>query len=139
MRKGSRWYSMEMGGITCYTGSKELLLWLMVLSLKLVDHWNWIQMVFGVFCQALFLKTAKLRIEENGKTLTMPFIGSLMNERVYKNFTNEQYHTADNQVTSENSILFEVDGPYKAMILPSSQKEGEGIKRDMRYLTKMIN
>ncbi|KAK7680436.1 DNA polymerase epsilon catalytic subunit [Cerrena zonata] len=30
---------------------------------------------------------------------------------------------------SENSILFEVDGPYKAMILPTSKEEGKGLKK----------
>ncbi|GMM40373.1 DNA polymerase epsilon catalytic subunit [Hanseniaspora uvarum] len=127
MRKGSRWYSMEMGGITCYTGSKIITMANGVITkigrpLELDTD--------GIWCilPSSFPEDYKIKLE-NGKTLTMPFIGSLMNERVYKNFTNEQYHTADNQVTSENSILFEVDGPYKAMILPSSQKEGEGIKK----------
>ena len=127
MRKGSRWYSMEMGGITCYTGSKIITMANGVITkigrpLELDTD--------GIWCilPSSFPEDYKIKLE-NGKSLTMPFIGSLMNERVYKNFTNDQYHTADNRVTSENSILFEVDGPYKAMILPSSQKEGEGIKK----------
>ncbi|KAL6933559.1 related to DNA polymerase epsilon catalytic subunit A [Hanseniaspora guilliermondii] len=127
MRKGSRWYSMEMGGITCYTGSKIITMANGVITkigrpLELDTD--------GIWCilPSSFPEDYKIKLD-NGKTLTMPFIGSLMNERVYKNFTNNQYHTPDNRVTSENSILFEVDGPYKAMILPSSQKEGEGIKK----------
>jgi len=32
-------------------------------------------------------------------------------------------------VRSENSIFFEVDGPYKAMILPASKEEGKKLKK----------
>lgn len=32
-------------------------------------------------------------------------------------------------VSSEMSIEFEVDGPYKAMILPASKEEGKSIKK----------
>lgn len=30
---------------------------------------------------------------------------------------------------SENSIFFEVDGPYLAMILPASKEEGKKLKK----------
>jgi DNA polymerase epsilon subunit 1 len=29
----------------------------------------------------------------------------------------------------ENSIFFEVDGPYKAMVLPASKEEGKKLKK----------
>lgn len=32
-------------------------------------------------------------------------------------------------VRSENSIFFEVDGPYLAMILPASKEEGKKLKK----------
>ena len=50
-------------------------------------------------------------------------------------FTNEQYHelvSADElkyEVRNENSIFFEVDGPYLAMILPASKEEGKKLKK----------
>ena len=50
-------------------------------------------------------------------------------------FTNDQYHelmedkTLDYSVRSENSIFFEVDGPYLAMILPASKEEGKKLKK----------
>ena len=37
--------------------------------------------------------------------------------------------TREYATTSEMSIEFEVDGPYKAMILPASQQEDKGIKK----------
>jgi DNA polymerase epsilon subunit 1 len=33
------------------------------------------------------------------------------------------------EVRKENSIFFEVDGPYKAMILPASKEEGKKLKK----------
>jgi len=50
-------------------------------------------------------------------------------------FTNDQYHelvdasTLNYTVRSENSIFFEVDGPYLAMILPASKEEGKKLKK----------
>lgn len=50
-------------------------------------------------------------------------------------FTNEQYHdlidpeALDYEVREENSIFFEVDGPYLAMILPAAKEEGKKLKK----------
>ena len=50
-------------------------------------------------------------------------------------FTNHQYQelaepSSLTYVTrSENSIFFEVDGPYLAMILPASKEEGKKLKK----------
>jgi DNA polymerase epsilon subunit 1 len=33
------------------------------------------------------------------------------------------------QISSECSILFELDGPYKAMILPAAKEEGKRLKK----------
>ena len=46
-----------------------------------------------------------------------------------------QYHelkdaaSLDYEVRQENSIFFEVDGPYKCMILPASKEEGKKLKK----------
>ncbi len=50
------------------------------------------------------------------------------------NFTNDQYQTKRGEsleydVTSENSIFFEVDGPYRAMILPASKEKDKRLKK----------
>ena len=50
-------------------------------------------------------------------------------------FTNNQYHELEDPETltytqrSENSIFFEVDGPYLAMVLPASKEEGKKLKK----------
>jgi len=52
-----------------------------------------------------------------------------------EHYTNHQYHelvnpsTLSYEVRSENSIFFEVDGPYLAMILPASKEEGKKLKK----------
>jgi DNA polymerase epsilon subunit 1 len=49
--------------------------------------------------------------------------------------TNDQYHelvdpeTLKYDVRKENSIFFEVDGPYLSMILPASKEEGKKLKK----------
>ena len=59
----------------------------------------------------------------------------MLNHLVHDQFTNDQYQTlTDPQarkyaVSSENSIFFEIDGPYRAMILPSSTEEGKLLKK----------
>lgn len=59
----------------------------------------------------------------------------MLNYRVHQKFTNHQYQELKDPLNyiyethSENTIFFEVDGPYKAMILPSSKEEGKGIKK----------
>jgi len=56
-------------------------------------------------------------------------------QRVQEHYTNHQYHelvdseTLQYDIRSENSIFFEVDGPYRAMILPASKEEGKKLKK----------
>ena len=59
----------------------------------------------------------------------------MLNLMVQDYFTNDQYQElvdAENLVYDqrrENSIFFEVDGPYRAMILPASKEEGKKLKK----------
>ncbi|XP_026688425.1 DNA polymerase epsilon catalytic subunit A-like [Diaphorina citri] len=54
---------------------------------------------------------------------------------VKQHFSNDQYHTLVDPATlkyekhSENSIFFEVDGPYLAMVLPAAKEEGKKLKK----------
>lgn len=66
----------------------------------------------------------------------------MLNIMVQDYFTNDQYQELvdlENLVyeqRSENSIFFEVDGPYRAMILPASKEEGKKLKK--RYWNSLI-
>ncbi len=59
----------------------------------------------------------------------------MLNHLVHAKFTNHQYQTLVDPKTfkyethSDNSIFFEVDGPYKAMILPTSKEEDKNLKK----------
>ncbi|KAG5221121.1 DNA polymerase epsilon catalytic [Salix suchowensis] len=65
----------------------------------------------------------------------------MLNHLVHAQFTNHQYHdlnpdTGEYVVHSENSIFFELDGPYRAMILPSSKEEDKLLKK--RYASQIF-
>jgi DNA polymerase epsilon subunit 1 len=63
----------------------------------------------------------------------------MLNHLVHAEFTNHQYQDLKDfkstngrreyTMHSENSIFFEVDGPYRAMILPSSTEEDKLLKK----------
>lgn len=57
----------------------------------------------------------------------------MLNALVKDRFTNDQYHSDKEdgscEIKSENSIFFEVDGPYLAMILPASKEAGKKLKK----------
>ncbi|UZJ54409.1 hypothetical protein CBS101457_003729 [Exobasidium rhododendri] len=133
MRKGARWYSMEMAGITCLTGAT-----IIQLAKDLVDRIGrpleldtdgiWC-MLPGNFPENFQFKT------KNGKGLSISYPCTMLNHLVHQRFTNHQYHqlvdksTGRYEVHSENSIFFELDGPYRAMILPSSKEEDKLLKK----------
>lgn len=81
----------------------------------------------GSFPENFSIKT------KSGKSITISYPGAMLNAIVKDKFTNDQYHTIKDdgtyEISSENSIFFEVDGPYLAMILPASKEEGKKLKK----------
>ncbi|KZT02860.1 DUF1744-domain-containing protein [Laetiporus sulphureus 93-53] len=132
MRKGARWHSMEMAGITCLTGATIIQMARRLVEqigrpLELDTDGIWC-MLPGVFPENFKFKLA------NGKTLGISYPCTMLNHLVHAQFTNHQYHdlnpeTGEYNIHSENSIFFELDGPYKAMILPSSKEEDKLLKK----------
>ncbi|PKI82744.1 Pol2p [Malassezia vespertilionis] len=133
MRKGARWYSMEMAGITCLTGAT-----IIQMAKELVDRIGRpLELdTDGIWCMLprSFPENFSFRCR-NGKKLGLSYPCTMLNYRVHQRFTNHQYHDlVDPQrgtydVHSENSIFFELDGPYRAMILPSSKEEDKLLKK----------
>ncbi|CCE62107.1 hypothetical protein TPHA_0B04380 [Tetrapisispora phaffii CBS 4417] len=133
MRKGSRWYSMEMAGITCLTGAT-----IIQMARSIVDGIGRpLELdTDGIWCiiPKSFPENYTFTLR-NGKKLFMSYPCSMLNYKVHQQFSNEQYQTLIDpikkkyKVQKENSIFFEVDGPYKAMVLPTSKEEGKGIKK----------
>ncbi|CAJ2509442.1 Uu.00g144680.m01.CDS01 [Anthostomella pinea] len=133
MRKGSRWYSMEMAGVTCLTGAT-----IIQLARSLVERLGRpLELdTDGIWCMlpATFPENFAFKLE-NGKKLTISYPCVMLNHLVHAKFTNDQYQTLVDQKTfkyethSDNSIFFEVDGPYKAMVLPTSKEEDRNLKK----------
>ena len=133
MRKGSRWYSMEMAGVTCLTGAR-----IIQMARELVDRIGRpLELdTDGIWCMlpATFPENVAFTMK-NGKKLPISYPCTMLNHLVHARYTNHQYQTLVNPKTfkydthSDNTIFFEVDGPYKAMILPTSKEEDKNLKK----------
>ncbi|KAI3405326.2 POL2 [Candida oxycetoniae] len=133
MRKGSRWYSMEMAGVTCLTGAT-----IIQMARALVERIGRpLELdTDGIWCilPKSFPDNFNLKCKD-GKKIFLEYPCSMLNYLVHQQFTNDQYQdlvdsdTFKYSTRSDNSIFFEVDGPYKAMILPTSKEEGKGLKK----------
>nr|XP_031835870.1 DNA polymerase epsilon catalytic subunit 1 [Nomia melanderi]XP_031835871.1 DNA polymerase epsilon catalytic subunit 1 [Nomia melanderi]XP_031835872.1 DNA polymerase epsilon catalytic subunit 1 [Nomia melanderi] len=135
MRKGSRWFSMEMGGIVCYTGAHIIMKAREIIEkvgrpLELDTD--------GIWCvlPASFPDNVIVHTTHPKKSrLTISYPNAVLNFMVKDQFTNDAYHElvdAENltyKIRSENSIFFEVDGPYLAMVLPAAKEEGKKLKK----------
>ncbi|XP_019956457.2 DNA polymerase epsilon catalytic subunit A [Paralichthys olivaceus] len=135
MRKGARWYSMEMAGIVCYTGANIItqareLIEQIGRPLELDTDGIWCVLP-NTFPENFVVKTSN----EKKPKVTISYPGAMLNIMVKEGFTNDQYHelvdpgSLTYNTRSENSIFFEVDGPYLAMILPASKEEGKKLKK----------
>ncbi|KAI5172524.1 DNA polymerase epsilon subunit 1 [Nematocida sp. LUAm3] len=132
MKKGARWYSMEMAAVVCQTGSHIIqrtksLIDAFGVTLELDTDGIWAMLPEGF--------PLNYTMETEHGNISFSYVCSLLNCMLLKEFTNHQYmqeERGEYSTTSENSIRFELDGPYRAMFLPGSAKEGESIKK--RYI-----
>ena len=133
MRKGARWHSMEMAGITCLTGAS-----IIQMARKLVEQIGRpLELdTDGIWCMlpSTFPDNFSFKLK-GGKKFGINYPCTMLNHLVHADFTNHQYHELVDKergvykVKSENSIFFELDGPYRAMILPSSKEEDKLLKK----------
>ncbi|KAK1938956.1 DNA polymerase epsilon catalytic subunit A [Phytophthora citrophthora] len=132
MRKGARWHSMEMAGIVTHTGSNIItgareLVEQIGRPLELDTDGIW------AILPKSFPETFSFKLKDGGsRGISYPCV--MLNADVHAKFTNPQYHelepgTGKYNTHKECSILFEVDGPYKAMVLPASTEEGKLLKK----------
>jgi DNA polymerase epsilon subunit 1 len=133
MRKGARWYSMEMAGIVTYTGANlitqaRILVEQVGRPLELDTD--------GIWCllPASFPKNYAFK-GNDGKKFVIEYPTTMLNADVHENYTNHQYQdlvdksSRSYNTRSECSIYFELDGPYRCMVLPSSTEEGRLLKK----------
>ena len=147
MRKGARWRSMEMAGIVTHTGAQ-----LIKQARELVEQVGRpLELdTDGIWCilPSSFPQDFKFKTKGGGK-VNVGYPCAMLNADVHERYTNHQYQTlmeskaaggelggtagpvgAKRYTThSECSIFFELDGPYKAMILPASPEEGKLLKK----------
>ena len=133
MRKGSRWYSMEMAGIVTYLGAT-----LITMARQLVQDVG-VPLELdtdGIWCclPASFPDSFTFKTSNPKKPkLAMSYPCVMLNKTVHDRYTNDQYQELVKvgvyNMHSECSIAFEVDGPYLAMVLPASREEGKSIKK----------
>lgn len=139
MRRGARWHSMQMGGIVCLTGSNIITKAREVIEkvgrpLELDTDGIWC-ILPGSFPQDFEVHTNHAK----KKKLSVSYPNAVLNAMVKDHFTNDQYHTLQSpakdgklpnySIDAENSIFFEVDGPYLAMVLPAAKEEGKKLKK----------
>lgn len=133
MRKGARWRSMEMAGIVTKTGAD-----IITQARKLVEQIGRpLELdTDGIWCilPGTFPDVYNFKLD-NGSTFKLEYPCVMLNADLDANFSNHQYQTlvdAENGIYkthSECSIFFEVDGPYRCMVLPSSTEEGKLLKK----------
>ena len=133
MRKGSRWYSMEMAGVTCLTGAH-----IIQMARELVERIGRpLELdTDGIWCMlpATFPENVAFALK-SGKKLSISYPCVMLNHLVHAKFTNHQYQDLIDpgnfqyETHSDNTIFFEVDGPYRAMILPTSKEEDKNLKK----------
>ncbi|KAK3818962.1 MAG: DNA polymerase epsilon catalytic subunit A [Benniella sp.] len=140
MRKGARWYSMEMAGIVCLTGAR-----IIQMARQLVEQIGRpLELdTDGIWCiiPQTFPENFAFKLK-NGKKFPISYPCTMLNHLVHDKFTNSQYQILKNpdefeyETIEENSIFFEVDGPYHAMILPSSKEEDKLLKKRYAVFNK---
>ncbi|CAD8196110.1 unnamed protein product [Paramecium pentaurelia] len=136
MRKGARWYSMPMAGIVTHMGSQIIStakqrVDQIGLPLELDTDGIWCLLPSG-FPEDFVIKC------QSGRNLKFSYPCYILNELVYEKYKNNQYQWLKNPETleygikSEMSIFFEVDGPYRCMIIPAAREENKQLKK--RYV-----
>ena len=133
MRKGARWRSMEMAGIVTKTGAD-----IITQARKLVEQIGRpLELdTDGIWCILPHSFPENYTFfTKDGSKLKLEYPCAMLNADVHDKFTNHQYQTLVDpdrgiyETRSECSIYFEVDGPYRAMILPASTEEGKLLKK----------
>jgi DNA polymerase epsilon subunit 1 len=133
MRKGARWRSMEMAGIVTKTGSDiiteaRILVEQIGRPLELDTDGIWC-ILPGSFPDTYSFSMA------DGAQLKVEYPCLMLNANVHEKFSNHQYQTLVDpdrgiyEARSECSIFFEVDGPYRCMVIPASIEEGKLLKK----------
>ena len=132
MRKGSRWYSMEMAAMVTHLGGKIITFnrqFLEAIGIPLELDTD------GIWCllPQCFPETYQLKYSENKKGF-LSFLCAVLNCNTHSAFSNHQYQIKKKDskefiTKTEMSVSFEIDGPYKCIFLPAAREEGKMLKK----------
>eukprot|EP01133_Synstelium_polycarpum_P000195 gene195-234_t len=140
MRKGSRWYSMQMAGIVTHTGSN-----IIKRAREAVEQLGRpLELdTDGIWCilPAGFPEEYSMQPAAGGRAKRFNFLNALLNAKVASDFTNHQYQEFDTTTGTYNtrdecSILFESDGPYGCMFIPTSKEKDVKLKKRYAVFNK---
>jgi DNA polymerase epsilon subunit 1 len=133
MRRGARWYSMSLAGVVTHKGGQ-----IIRVARQLVERIG-IPLELdtdGIWCclPKSFPDNIEFKMKGEKKPFVVSYPCSMLNAQTHHDCINDQYHTFDEKtnqykIHSECSILFELDGPYKAMVLPAAKEEGKRLKK----------
>lgn len=139
MRKGARWYSMEMAAMVTHIGANIIshakkFVDMVGKPLELDTDGIWCLLPKG-FPEAIPVQF------KNGKRDKIIYPCTVLNALIYELYCNKQYQTLDAASRqyikrTEMSIFFEIDGPYRAMIIPAAREEGKQLKKRYVVFTK---
>ena len=132
MRRGARWHSMEMAAMVTHLGSMIIkdsreLVERIGKPLELDTDGIWCLLPLG------FPENFPLKLK-SGKKINFSFPCTMLNHLIYDKYCNKQYQslnpkTNQYETQSEMSIFFEVDGPYRCMVIPAAKEEGKMLKK----------
>ncbi|KAL8433273.1 hypothetical protein ACSSS7_004058 [Eimeria intestinalis] len=135
-REGARWYSMEMGAVVTKMGAD-----IIQTAKEMVDGLG-VTMELdtdGIWCllPCQFPLRYSFTLKDSGKSLRFEYPTWVLNTEVNRLFSNPQYLSFNAsekrfERKTTNEVFFELDGPWKAMFLPASEKSDDLLKK--RYV-----
>lgn len=140
MKKGARWYSMEMAAMVTHTGGciitdSRALFDQIGMPLELDTDGIWTLLPKG------FPENFQLKLK-GGKKVNFDFPCTMCNNLIYDKYGNKQYQTLKDKDTleyetrHEMSVFFEIDGPYRCMLIPAAKEEGKMLKKRYAVFNK---
>ncbi|KAL8432970.1 hypothetical protein Efla_001178 [Eimeria flavescens] len=135
-REGARWYSMEMGAVVTKMGAD-----IIQTAKEMVDGLG-VTMELdtdGIWCllPCQFPLRYTFTFKDSGNSLKFEYPTWVLNTEVNRLFSNPQYlsfDVAEQRFVKKttNEVFFELDGPWRAMFLPASEKSDDLLKK--RYV-----
>lgn len=90
----------------------------------------------GIWCllPLSFPLEYKFTLKDSGRSLKFEYPTWVLNTEVNRRFSNPQYLTFDEtnkrfKQETKNEVFFELDGPWRAMFLPASEKSDDLLKK----------